>query len=93
MIHLSEHDAARLGIGGAKPRTKRGRNTRPDIPSAPAGEGDRLEALRRIARYGFSPRWDADRGFCFWHPATGARTSTHATYAAACIAAEREMTS
>lgn len=31
---LSEHDAARLGVGGAKPRQKRGRNTRPDIPSA-----------------------------------------------------------
>lgn len=29
MIHLSEHDAARLGIDGAKLRTTRGRRTRP----------------------------------------------------------------
>jgi len=33
-IFLSEHDAARLGIEGAKPRTTRGRNTRPDLPAA-----------------------------------------------------------
>lgn len=33
-IFLSEHDAARLGIAGAKPRAKRGRNTRPDLPAA-----------------------------------------------------------
>lgn len=33
-IYLSEHDAARLGIAGAKGRTTRGRGTRPDIPSA-----------------------------------------------------------
>lgn len=33
-IYLSEHDAARLGIAGAKGRTSRGRRTRPDIPSA-----------------------------------------------------------
>lgn len=34
MLILSEHDAARLGLADAKPRQKRGRGTRPDIPSA-----------------------------------------------------------
>jgi hypothetical protein len=34
-IEMSEHDAARLGIAGASPRTPRGRETRPDIPAAP----------------------------------------------------------
>jgi hypothetical protein len=34
-IEMSEHDAARLGIAGASPRTTRGRETRPDIPAAP----------------------------------------------------------
>lgn len=33
-IFLSDHDAARLGIAGSKPRAKRGRGTRPDMPSA-----------------------------------------------------------
>jgi hypothetical protein len=33
-VYLSEHDAARLGIDGAKPRTTRGRGTRPELPAA-----------------------------------------------------------
>lgn len=33
-IFLSEHDAARLGLANAKPRQKRGRATRPDLPAA-----------------------------------------------------------
>lgn len=78
-------------LHGKKPRAKRGRNTRPDLPSAPAGEGDRIAQLTRIAVYGFAPRWDVDCGFSFWNVRTGARTSTHATYAAACVAAESEL--
>lgn len=34
MIILSEHDAARLGLNGAKKHTTRGRKTRPDLPAA-----------------------------------------------------------
>ena len=74
-----------------KKRQKRGRATRPDLPSAPAGEGDRIAQLTRIAVYGFAPRWDVGVGFSFWNVRTGQRTSTHATYAAACVAAESEL--
>jgi hypothetical protein len=83
--------AAFLAALHGKPRTTRGRSTRPDIPSAPRGEGDRLGQIARIAVYGYSPRWDADVGFSFWHPASGARTTAHERYAAACIAAEAEL--
>ena len=57
MIFLSEHDAARLGIVGAKKRTKRGRTARPDIPSAgraAPGEGDRIEDLQTLAAAGWT---------------------------------------
>lgn len=92
MLVLSEHDAARLGIDGAKKRRKAtaARNARPGIPRADAGTGDRIAQVMRIAVYGFSPRWDAGL-FTFWNPATGVRTSAHDEYAQACIAAEREL--
>lgn len=45
MLILSEHDAARLGIAGATPRTKRGRNTRPDLPSAGRSPSTGLTSL------------------------------------------------
>ena len=88
-IYLSEKAAARAGL--TKPRQKRGRATRPDLPRAAAGEGNRLEAVKRIAVFGYGPCFDMGVGFCFWQPSTGARTSTHAEYAAACVAAEREL--
>jgi hypothetical protein len=93
MIKMTEHAAARLGIAGATPRRSAtaAREARPDIPRAGRGEGDRLEQLKRIASYGYSPRWDKATGFCCWHPATGARTSAHPEYAAALIAAEKEL--
>ena len=74
-----------------KPRTKRGQSTRPDLPRAAAGTGDRIEQITRIAAFGYSPRWDAGSGFCFWDCRTGARTTAHASYASACVAAEREL--
>lgn len=74
-----------------KPRQRRGRNTRPDVPSALAGEGDRIAQLGRIAAFGFAPRWDLGVGFSFWNVTTGARTAAHAAYADACIAAEKEL--
>lgn len=92
MIILSEHDAARLGIAEAKPRrkAKAAREARPDLPRAAAGEGDRIAQLMRIARFGYSPRWDAGL-YSFWHPRTGRRTTASASYAEACVAAEREL--
>ena len=66
------------------------KDARPDIPRAPAGEGDRIEQLTRIAAYGYSPRWDAGL-FSFWNVRTGARTTAHAEYAQACVMAEREV--
>ena len=69
---------------------KRGRVTRPDLPRAAAGEGDRIAQLGRIAVYGFWPRWRAGVGYDFWH-LDGRTTPVCAEYAAACIAAEREV--
>ncbi len=63
---------------------------RPPMPRAVAGDGDRPEQLARIAVYGYGPRWDNGL-FTFWNPRTNARTTAHARYAAACIAAEREV--
>ncbi len=77
-------------VQGKKPR-KPARDARPDLPRGPAGEGDRVAQLMRIARFGFSLRFDSGGGFCFWQPSTGARTTVHATYAGACIAAEQEL--
>lgn len=44
-LFLSEHDAARLGIAGATPRQKRGRATRPDLPSAGRSPSTGLSTL------------------------------------------------
>lgn len=90
-IFLSEHDAARLGLNGAKPKKQSAKDARPDLPRAPAGAGDRLGALMRLACHGYGPRFDPGIGFAFWNPRTGARTTAHQGYAAACIAAEREV--
>ncbi len=93
-IFLSEHDAARLGIAGAKPRrkAKAARDARPDIPRAEPGQGDRIACLMPLAIHGYGPRWDAATGFCFWNTQTGARTTAQQSYAAACTAAEGEVT-
>lgn len=45
MLILSEHDAARLGIEGATARTKKGRATRPDLPSAGRSPSTGLTSL------------------------------------------------
>ena len=89
-IYISDADAQRAGLVKGTTR-KSAKDARPGLPRAAAGEGDRLEQLRRIAAYGYMPRWDAGAGFCFWNVQTGARTTAHATYAAACIAAEKEV--
>ncbi len=57
-IFLSEADAARLGLAGAKQRRKasHARDARPDIPRAAraaAGEGERTRDLDRLARAGW----------------------------------------
>ena len=72
-------------------KRKRAKDARPDLPRAEAGEGDRIAQLMRIAVHGYGLRYDSDAGFAFWNPRTGARTTAHATYAAACVAAEREV--
>lgn len=89
-IYLSEKEAARAGlVKGTK--KKAAKDARPGIPRAAAGEGDRIEQLMRIAVYGYGPRWTSGL-FYFWNPQTDACTSAHPTYAAACVAAERELT-
>lgn len=75
-------------INGKK--RKAAKDARPGLPRAEQGQGDRINALMRIARFGYSPRWDAGF-FSFWNPRTGGRTSAHAGYAEACVAAEREL--
>lgn len=60
MIHLSEHDAARLGITGAKGRTTRGRSTRPDIPSA--GKAPRT-GLSTFIKAGWNWTYVVGRGY------------------------------
>lgn len=58
-VFLSEADAARLGIDGAKPRrsAKHAREARPDIPRAPraaSGDGDRVKDLMALAARGWT---------------------------------------
>jgi hypothetical protein len=60
MLILSEHDAARLGVGGAKPRAKRGRNTRPDIPAA--GRAPRT-GLSIFLKAGWNWTFETERGY------------------------------
>lgn len=73
-------------------KKKAAKNARPQLPRDASDEGDRLSQLIRIAAFGYGPRWDVGVGFSFWNTRTGARTTAHAAYAAACIAAERELT-
>lgn len=63
MLILSEQDAARLGVGGAKGRTKHGRSTRPDLPSAGRSAPTGLTSL--IAGKGrvWSVEYRVDKGF------------------------------
>lgn len=77
-------------LTGKKPK-KQAADARPGIPRAPAGEGDRISQIIRIAVWGYGPRYTPGVGNFFWNPQTGARTTAHADYAAACIAAEREL--
>lgn len=57
-IYLSEKDAARAGL--TPKRTTRGRNTRPDVPSAPRSASTGLTTL--LVR-GWSITFDAVRGY------------------------------
>lgn len=79
-------------LSGKKPKKKAARDARPELPRGPAGEGDRIAQLMRIAVYGYSPRWDAGL-FSFWNPRTGRRIAAHEDYAQACVMAERELKS
>lgn len=56
-IFLSEHDAARLGLSDAKPRTKRGRTTRPDLPSAGRAASTGLTGLIAPNKESGKPAW------------------------------------
>lgn len=85
-IYLTEKEAKAAGLVKDGKR----KNTRSDIPRGPQGEGDRIAQLMRIAVYGYGPRW-TNGLFYFWNPRTDACTSAHDTYAAACIAAEKEL--
>jgi hypothetical protein len=78
-------------LTGKKPK-KAAKDARPGLPRAPAGEGDRIAQLMRIAVWGYTPRWDAGL-FSFWNPQTGARIAAHAEYAQACAMAEKELKS
>ena len=60
MIILSEHDAARLGIGGAKQRQKRGRTTRPDLPSAGRSAPTGLTTLIAPTKESGKPAWSLE---------------------------------
>lgn len=91
-IYLSEHDAARLGIAGATPRHKRGRNTRPDIPSAGRAASTGLTTLIAPERASGRPAWSyavvvgkGHRLYVQNQPALD--TGWHPTELAACVAA------
>lgn len=77
MIHLSEHDAARLGLADAKPRRKasHAREARPDVPRAARagkGEGDRVPDLMRLAAAGYTcTHFDAASGLHWMSGAAG----------------------
>ena len=90
-IYLSEQEAQRAGLTKRTTRRKPARDARPDLPRAKDGEGDRIAQLMRIAAYGYSPRFDAGQGFCFWNFQTGQRTSVHQEYAVACAQAEQAL--
>ncbi len=82
-------DFLRALKGGTR---KAAKEARPDLPRAASGEGDRLEALKRLSKFGYSPRYDAGVGFSFWNVYTRQRTTVCETYAQACIIAEQELT-
>ena len=89
-VETYDNPAEFLAALKGKPR-KAAKDARPGLPRAQAGEGDRLSQVMRIAAFGYSPRWDAGVGFCFWCPTTGHRTRVCAEYAQACIEAEKEL--
>ena len=89
-VETYDNPADFLAALKGKPR-KAAKDARPGIPRAAQGEGDRIAQLGRIAAYGYSPRWDAGVGFCFWCPTTGHRTRVCGEYAQACIEAEKEL--
>ncbi len=72
-------------------KRKAAKDARPGLPRAAAGEGDRLEALKRLSKFGYSPRYDEGTGFSFWNVYTKHRTTVCAEYAQACIVAEQEL--
>lgn len=63
MLILSEHDAARLGVGGAKARGKRGKATRPDIPSAGRAAPTGLTSLIAGKDRTWSTEYDVSKGY------------------------------
>lgn len=87
-IFLSEQDAARLGIAGAKPRQKRGRGTRPDLPSAgraaPTGLSGLIAGTGRV----WSTEYRAGVGFRLYQIG-GLSTDWFDSEKAACDAAKR----
>jgi hypothetical protein len=89
-IYLSEKDAARAGLVKGKKKKLSAKDARADIPRASAGEGDRTAALMRLAIHGFWPRWRNGIGHDFWH-LDGRTTPLCASYAAAVMAAEKEL--
>lgn len=70
--------------------TSASKTTRSGAASEP-GQGDRTKALERIAVWGYMPQFQPERGFFFWTPYATTTTTAHATYAAAVVAAEREL--
>lgn len=83
-----------------RPRAPRGQNPSQDTPAAKTtrsgavsepGVGDRTQALERIAVWRFMPQFQPERGFFFWTPYSTTTTTPHATYAAAVVAAEKEL--
>jgi len=92
-IFLTEHDAARLGIEGAKPRTTRGRNTRPDLPAAGRSAATGLATLIAPKRGSGKPAWSVfyvvGMGFRMFVIGTPELdTGWHASEKAACDAAK-----
>ncbi len=76
----------------AQKATKRapGKAGRPELPRAPAGQGDRLSQLRRLAARGFWPRYRSPLGFDTWH-IDGRVTPLCDTYQEALAAAEETL--
>jgi len=89
-VYLSEHDAARLGIEGAKPRTKRGRTTRPDLPAAGCSPSTGLTSLIAGKTRAWSLAFEPARGFRMYVINDAARdTGWQADEATCCEVAKR----